>query len=55
MLKNVTTWLLSDTVQGSMASVGLTPTSQNATVSSSVTPVSFLWPCRMTSAACQIL
>ena len=32
MLKNITTWLLSDTVQNSMGNVGLTPTFQNATV-----------------------
>ena len=32
MLKNITSWLLSETVQGSMGSVGLVPTFQNATV-----------------------
>lgn len=36
MLKNITSWLLSDTFQDSMSSVGLTPTYQNATVRYSV-------------------
>ena len=43
MLKNITSWLLSDTVQNSMSSAGLTPTYQNATVGCSVSNDPLLW------------
>ncbi len=55
MLKNITSWLLSDTVQKSIGNVGLTPTFQNATVSFSVIAVPSFWPSCITNAACQVL